>query len=322
METVEKGTGGVMVGTILEDSEPAGLFYQRIHISSIEGWSEGDPPSPEFVKSVGKKLYNPVLVRPLANGMYEIVDGRRRVRALNINGVDEVEAFVDPSIQPEDVASVSLIANYLRRENVLQAARTVWGKMDAGETEKEIADKHTIDIGVIRSLRDMRNLREELVEAIELGKMKPWSARMAARHPKDTVQQELVDIYHERGYVTSMDVTNARKVKNTQATGELSDLLQNVPSMDTSVDTSDMDQEEAFGAMFGETMEQAAKEIIEKPAPTKISRQDRLKNVRQLAVQARKEILAIESNSRSDDEVDILTFLDEILDCLTVQTEE
>jgi ParB/RepB/Spo0J family partition protein len=301
---------------------------EDLPIEKIHGIFVGDPPSDALVKSVGKRgVINLPTVREVdwADGEYEVVDGRRRLRALLLNGKTVAEVVVNNSV--EDVSGASLVSNYLRSENVIQAAREVWARMDAGETDKDIAEEEDINIAQIRGLRDMRKLLPELIAAVEAGQMKSWAARMAARHPAE-VQQQLVERLKANGKVTADDVKEVRSVKRAEAVSEVEDLFENLPELD---DVDEMARKFAYGEYDGtgddvtddDEEDDAARDnylvaaTADAAPKVKVARKERLENVQALVGQAKKEILAIKSNVRSGEEVKVLGLLEDILAELT-----
>jgi ParB family chromosome partitioning protein len=58
----------------------------------------------------------PVLVRPVGGGRYEIIAGERRVRAANLAGLDEVPVLVRPV--PDEAAAVMALIENIQREDL------------------------------------------------------------------------------------------------------------------------------------------------------------------------------------------------------------
>ena len=68
----------------------------------------------ESIKSQG--VMQPVLVRPVGSGRYEIIAGERRVRAANLAGLDEVPVLVRPV--PDEAAAVMALIENIQREDL------------------------------------------------------------------------------------------------------------------------------------------------------------------------------------------------------------
>jgi len=83
--------------------------FKIIPISKIQDFPEhpykvkDDENMVELVESVKTRgLIQPVLVRPLDNGMYEMVSGHRRKRAFEIAGIEKIPARVQNLTRDED----------------------------------------------------------------------------------------------------------------------------------------------------------------------------------------------------------------------------
>jgi ParB/RepB/Spo0J family partition protein len=240
-EDFETEVGLDLTGLVPTETRNGNVGFQMISVKEIEGAEEGDPPSKAFLESVETHgFYQPILVRPTGRKKqpYALIAGRRRLKAARQLGIDQIPAMIE---ERESVNSdiAALAENFQRSENVIGDAKIVWRLLDDGIDEKKIASSSGLKLVQVRALRDMRKLRPELIEAIENGQMRPWSARMAARLP-DAAQQRLIDILEENGQVTSDDVVNVRKVRQGQATAELGGIIDEFPD-----DTEYQDEREA-----------------------------------------------------------------------------
>ncbi|UOB20507.1 nucleoid occlusion protein [Macrococcus armenti] len=68
----------------------------------------------DSIKSYG--LLQPIVVRPIEEGMYEIIAGERRFRALKMNNTAETEVIVK-QMNDKETAAIALIEN-IQRENL------------------------------------------------------------------------------------------------------------------------------------------------------------------------------------------------------------
>ncbi len=68
----------------------------------------------ESIKSQG--VMQPVLVRPVNGGRFEIIAGERRVRAAKLAGLDEVPVLVKPV--PDEAAAVMALIENIQREDL------------------------------------------------------------------------------------------------------------------------------------------------------------------------------------------------------------
>ncbi|MBR3954883.1 MAG: ParB/RepB/Spo0J family partition protein [Clostridia bacterium] len=106
----------------------------EIPLSSIKDFPDhpykvrDDENMVELVESVKTRgLIQPVLVRPLDNGMYEIVSGHRRKRAFEIAGIEKIPARVQNLTRDE--AILSMVDSNLQRDEILPSEKAFAYKM-------------------------------------------------------------------------------------------------------------------------------------------------------------------------------------------------
>ena len=85
-------------------------------------------------------LLSPIIVRPRAEGGYEVISGHRRVRALQLLNVDSIEARVCDMTDEE--AILVMVDSNLHREHILpsEKAKAYKMKMDAMKRQGERTD--------------------------------------------------------------------------------------------------------------------------------------------------------------------------------------
>ena len=105
-----------------------------IPISKIQDFPEhpykvkDDENMVELVESVKTRgLIQPILVRPLDNGMYEMVSGHRRKRAFEIAGIEKIPARVQNLTRDE--AILSMVDSNLQRDEILPSEKAFAIKM-------------------------------------------------------------------------------------------------------------------------------------------------------------------------------------------------
>lgn len=82
----------------------------------------------ELVESVKTRgLIQPVLVRPIDNGMYEMVSGHRRKRAFELAGIEKIPARVQNLTRDE--AILSMVDSNLQRDEILPSEKAFAFKM-------------------------------------------------------------------------------------------------------------------------------------------------------------------------------------------------
>lgn len=123
-------------------------------------------------------MLQPLLVRPLMGGGYQIVAGERRWRAARMAGLTEVPAVIR-ELADHEVMELALIEN-LQREDLtpLEEAQGYQTLMDTyGMTQEEVA--HTVGKSrpaVANALR-LLNLPQEILNLVNEGKISSGHAR-------------------------------------------------------------------------------------------------------------------------------------------------
>ena len=122
-----------------------------IPISKIQDFPEhpykvkDDENMVELVESVKTRgLIQPVLVRPIDNGMYEMVSGHRRKRAFEIAGIEKIPARVQNLTRDE--AILSMVDSNLQRDEILPSEKAFAFKMRL-EAKKRIGGRPSKENG-------------------------------------------------------------------------------------------------------------------------------------------------------------------------------
>ena len=123
-------------------------------------------------------IMQPILVRPLGGGRYEIIAGERRWRAAQIAGIDEVPALVR-DIADEAALAMSLIEN-IQRENLnpLEEAAGIQRLIDEfSMTHQQAADAVGRSRPAASNLLRLLHLAPPVQEAMFAGRLDMGHAR-------------------------------------------------------------------------------------------------------------------------------------------------
>jgi len=151
-----RGLGELFQNTTVDDTLPVGTepmpkgaHFREIPVDSISA----NPQQPrtvfdpdqlselaESIKEVG--LLQPIVVRPLSAGRYELVMGERRLRAVREAGLDTIPAIIRPT-EEEDLLRDALLENIHRVQlNPLEEAAAYQQLLtDFGCTQEELATR-------------------------------------------------------------------------------------------------------------------------------------------------------------------------------------
>jgi ParB family transcriptional regulator, chromosome partitioning protein len=124
----------------------------------------------ESVKARG--ILQPVVVRPLAGGAYELIAGERRLRAAVIAGIGEVPAIVRETDESERL-ELALIENMAREDlNAVEEARACATLVeDLGLTKEEVGRRVGRSRVAVSNLIRMLELPDEALTMIESGEL-------------------------------------------------------------------------------------------------------------------------------------------------------
>ena len=142
----------------------------------------------ESIKSQG--VMQPILVRPVAAGRYEIIAGERRMRAAKLAGLDEVPVLVK-DVPDEAAAAMSLIENIQREDlNPLEEAQGLKRLTDEfGLTHEQAAQAVGRSRSAASNLLRLLHLSEPVQQMLMAGDLDMGHAR--ALLPLEGAQQIL-----------------------------------------------------------------------------------------------------------------------------------
>jgi len=142
----------------------------------------------ESIKAQG--VMQPILVRPVGAGRYEIIAGERRMRAAKLAGLDEVPVLVK-DVPDEAAAAMSLIENIQREDlNPLEEAQGLKRLTDEfGLTHEQAAQAVGRSRSAASNLLRLLNLSEPVQQMLMAGDIDMGHAR--ALLPLEGAQQIL-----------------------------------------------------------------------------------------------------------------------------------
>jgi ParB family chromosome partitioning protein len=137
-------------------------------------------------------VLQPILVRPLAGGTYELIAGERRWRAAQLAGLDTIPAIVRPD---DDAASLelALIENMAREDlNPLEAARAVAALVEElGLTREEVGRRVGRSRVAVSNLLRLLELPDDALELIGDGVLSEGHGRALLMAPNHDFRRRL-----------------------------------------------------------------------------------------------------------------------------------
>lgn len=174
------------------DAPPSILKLQALQPGKYQPRTRMDEGSlyelAESIKAQG--VMQPVLVRPVGGGRYEIIAGERRTRAAKLAGLDEVPVLVK-DVPDEAAAAMSLIENIQREDlNPLEEAQGLKRLTDEfGLTHEQAAQAVGRSRSAASNLLRLLHLSEPVQQMLMAGDLDMGHAR--ALLPLDGAQQIL-----------------------------------------------------------------------------------------------------------------------------------
>lgn len=137
-------------------------------------------------------VVQPLLVRPLADGSYELVAGERRWRAAQQAGLEKVPAVVRDQAEPERLQA-ALIENMVREDlNPVEEAKACSALVeDLGLTKEELARRVGRSRPAISNLIRLLELPDEALELLEKGELSEAHGRTILGAPGNDVRRRL-----------------------------------------------------------------------------------------------------------------------------------
>ncbi len=130
----------------------------------------------ESIKARG--ILQPLVVRPLAGGTFELVAGERRLRAARLAGLDAIPALVRETEEAEQL-ELALIENVAREDlNPVEEARACATLVDdLGVTKEELGRRIGRSRVAVSNLIRLLDLPDETLEQISRGELSEGHGR-------------------------------------------------------------------------------------------------------------------------------------------------
>lgn len=144
-------------------------------------------------------VLQPILVRPLANGGYQIVAGERRWRASRLAGLTEVPVYIK-ELTDKQTMQMALIENIQRQDlTPIEEARAYKSLMESYEmTQQEVSQAVGKSRSAVANSLRMLNLDEKVQAMIDRGELSAGHAKVLAGQPVEE-QYELATLAANQG---------------------------------------------------------------------------------------------------------------------------
>lgn len=199
MAKAKLGGLGKGLDALFVDNETKDSGNMMLRLSSIE--PNKDQPRKQFDEDALIELADsirqhgviqPLLVRPLDNGMYQLVAGERRWRASRMAGLMEVPVVIR-DLSDHETMEIALIENLQRKDlNVIEEALGYQQLMDRYDmTQEKVAERVGKSRPAVANALRLLNLPEQVIDMVKAGEVTAGHAR-ALLKLEDEV--EIIDI--------------------------------------------------------------------------------------------------------------------------------
>lgn len=185
MAKARKGGLGKGLEALFVDNAQESNGAQSLRISEIE--PNKDQPRKQFDEAALAELaasirehgvLQPILVRPMDNGSYQIIAGERRWRAARLAGLTQMPAIVK-EFDDDTTLQIALIENLQREDlNPVEEAQGYQLLMDRyGYTQEQLATQMGKSRSAVANTLRLLQLPKEVLQLLAAGKLQSGHAR-------------------------------------------------------------------------------------------------------------------------------------------------
>lgn len=175
----------------------------------------------ELADSIAKHgVIQPLLVRPMPDGSYQLVAGERRWRASRMAGLTEVPVVIK-ELSDDEAMALALIENLQREDlNAIEEAQGIKALMDTlSLTQDEAAERVGKSRPAVANALRLLKLPDGVVALVSDGKLSPGHARALLGFKDEQDIIETADLIIEKG-LTVRDVEKLVKKRNKEPKAE------------------------------------------------------------------------------------------------------
>ena len=175
----------------------------------------------ELADSIAKHgVIQPLLVRPMPDGSYQLVAGERRWRASRMAGLTEVPVVIK-ELSDDEAMALALIENLQREDlNAIEEAQGIKALMDTlSLTQDEAAERVGKSRPAVANELRLLKLPDSVIALVSDGKLSPGHARALLGFKDEQDIIETADLIIEKG-LTVRDVEKLVKKRNKEPKAE------------------------------------------------------------------------------------------------------
>lgn len=175
----------------------------------------------ELADSIAKHgVIQPLLVRPMPDGSYQLIAGERRWRASRMAGLTEVPVVIK-ELSDDEAMALALIENLQREDlNAIEEAQGIKALMDTlSLTQDEAAERVGKSRPAVANALRLLKLPDSVIALVSDGKLSPGHARALLGFKDEQDIIETADLIIEKG-LTVRDVEKLVKKRNKEPKAE------------------------------------------------------------------------------------------------------
>lgn len=175
----------------------------------------------ELADSIAKHgVIQPLLVRPMPDGSYQLVAGERRWRASRMAGLTEVPVVIK-ELSDDEAMALALIENLQREDlNAIEEAQGIKALMDTlSLTQDEAAERVGKSRPAVANALRLLKLPDSVIALVSDGKLSSGHARALLGFKDEQDIIETADLIIEKG-LTVRDVEKLVKKRNKEPKAE------------------------------------------------------------------------------------------------------
>ncbi len=224
MAKAKLGGLGKGLDALFVDNDTKDSGNMMLRLSSIE--PNKDQPRKQFDEDALMELADsirqhgviqPLLVRPLDSGMYQLVAGERRWRASRMAGLIEVPVVIR-DLSDHETMEIALIENLQRKDlNVIEEALGYQQLMEKYDmTQEKVAERVGKSRPAVANALRLLNLPEQVIDMLKAGSVTAGHARALLKLEDE---EEIVDIAKkiQKGRYSVRDVEKITSKKKAEA---------------------------------------------------------------------------------------------------------
>ncbi|MBX3119373.1 MAG: ParB/RepB/Spo0J family partition protein [Fimbriimonadaceae bacterium] len=236
VEQMEPGSQEVSIDSIVPNERQPRQFFDETALQELA----------DSIKEHG--ILQPILVRPIAEGKYELIAGERRWRAAKLAGLTTVPVIVR-SAANVDALEWSLIENIQRADiTPLEMARAYRRLIDEfGLTQEQVAEKVGKSRVAVTNTVRLLKLQPKILKGLEEGKITEGHARALLGLESPVMQLAIYDKILEQG----LTVRDVEKTSQATSTKTARATKGGRPRVEATKDADTQMLEEALSTYFG-----------------------------------------------------------------------